>query len=49
METLQKLLADLKVLDAKLDALLAADELTAEHRAEHDRLVADAQEDGRRH
>jgi len=40
-KTLEELLAELKDIDTKLDALLAHDELTPEQKAEHDRLVAE--------
>lgn len=40
MNDLEKLLASLREIDQKLDALLAGDELTAEQQAEHDKLVA---------
>ena len=40
MDKLEKLLADLKALDGKIDALLAADELTPEQQTDHDALVA---------
>jgi HK97 family phage major capsid protein len=38
---MDKLLADLKATDERLDALLAGDDFTDEQRAEHDKLVAD--------
>lgn len=40
-KTLEEMLAALKDIDTKLDALLAHDELSAEQKAEHDRLVAE--------
>lgn len=41
MDKLKELLKALGEIDAKIDALLAHDELTAEQQAEHDKLVAE--------